>query len=133
LEKHQLLVGSPILASLARITAPYSPDNYHWAVDMAAPEGTPILAVGAGCVVAAYPSLLYGKTVVIHHVNGLVTVYKHLSRVSVRENQLVQPGEAVGIIGNTGENTTGPHLHFEVWYRGLPRNPQLFLPGLSKP
>lgn len=64
----------------------------------------------------------YGKYVVIRHPNGLETVYGHMSRHLVRENEVVRAGEAIGLGGSTGRST-GPHLHFECRFMGIDINP----------
>jgi murein DD-endopeptidase MepM/ murein hydrolase activator NlpD len=86
----------------------------HAGVDLAAPSGTPIHAVGAGTVVSAgWAYSGYGISVVIDHGNGYLTHYAHQSRVAVKVGQRVKTGQVIGYEGSTGDST-GPHLHFEV-------------------
>ena len=93
----------------------------HAGVDLAAPYGTPIRAVGAGVVVAAGPEGGYGNAVLIDHGNGFLTHYGHMSAIAVRPGQRVTAGQPIGNEGSTG-HSTGPHLHFEV-HQGTYKNP----------
>ena len=68
-----------------------------------------------------------GNTVYIQHQKNVVSVYKHLSISLVKTGDLVNTGQVIGIIGNSGEMTTGPHLHFEFWYDGKSVNPASFI------
>ena len=96
----------------------------HTGVDFAAPRGTPIRAAGGGMVTHAGWRGGYGKTVMIKHDNGYVTLYAHQSRIArgIRKGVRVRQGQVIGYVGSTGR-TTGPHLHFEVRIKGKPANP----------
>jgi murein DD-endopeptidase MepM/ murein hydrolase activator NlpD len=65
-----------------------------------------------------------GYVIQIQHENNLVSVYKHNAELLKKIGSRVKAGEAIAIVGNSGELTTGPHLHFELWYNGTPVNPQ---------
>jgi murein DD-endopeptidase MepM/ murein hydrolase activator NlpD len=93
----------------------------HAGVDLAAPDGTPIVAAGAGVVVRAGIAEGYGNAVLIDHGNGYLTHYGHLSKITVSVGQHVAAGEQIGNEGSTG-HSTGPHLHFEV-HQGFYQNP----------
>ena len=93
----------------------------HAGVDLAAPDGTPIRAAGAGVVVAAGEAEGYGNAVLIDHGNGFLTHYGHMSAIVVEVGQKVTAGEQIGNEGSTG-HSTGPHLHFEV-HQGAYKNP----------
>jgi murein DD-endopeptidase MepM/ murein hydrolase activator NlpD len=93
----------------------------HAGVDLAAPDGSPILAAGAGVVVRAGEAQGYGNAVLIDHGNGYLTHYGHLSSIAVVVGQHVGAGEQIGTEGSTG-HSTGPHLHFEV-HEGFYKNP----------
>jgi murein DD-endopeptidase MepM/ murein hydrolase activator NlpD len=99
----------------------------HDGIDIAAPEGTPVLAAAAGRVIYAGEQAGYGALVILKHDDGLVTLYAHNSRVLVSEGDRVRSGQPISRVGETGR-TTGPHLHFEVREGTRPRNPLLFLP-----
>lgn len=87
--------------------------GYHTGVDFSAPEGTPVVAVTEGEVVAAGDGGAYGNQVVVRHPDGHYSQYGHLSSIAVAVGQQVSAGDQVGAVGATG-NATGPHLHFEV-------------------
>lgn len=107
-----------------RFTSPYGLrwGRLHAGVDLAAPEGTPFKAVHAGTVVRAGWFGGYGNVVILRHSNGVETVYGHASKVLVREGQTVAPGDAIGLVGNTG-HSFGSHLHLEVHEDGVPHDP----------
>jgi murein DD-endopeptidase MepM/ murein hydrolase activator NlpD len=88
----------------------------HKGIDIAAPEGEPILAVDDGVVKKSYYSSSYGHVVFLEHAKGYETVYAHLSKRMFQQGEKVKKGETIGIIGSTGIST-GTHLHFEV-HRG---------------
>ena len=92
----------------------------HAGIDIAAPIGTPIFAAKGGIVSYAGTMGGYGNIIVIDHGSGMTTRYAHQSRLIASVGQSVRPGDKIGEVGNTG-NSTGPHLHFEVW-RGPIRN-----------
>jgi murein DD-endopeptidase MepM/ murein hydrolase activator NlpD len=85
----------------------------HAGVDLAAPNGTPIRAAGAGVVITEGPAAGYGNAVLVDHGDGFLTHYGHLSAIIVTDGQRVAAGQPIGTEGTTG-NSTGPHLHFEV-------------------
>ncbi len=99
---------------------------YHTGIDLAAPIGTTVFAADSGTVIfAGWSSWGYGNTVVLAHGN-LLTLYGHMSRVSVSCGQVVSRGTPIGAVGNTG-NSSGPHLHFEVRVGEVPQNPENYL------
>jgi len=99
----------------------------HDGIDIAAPEGTAVVAAAAGTVIFAGEQPGYGSILIVKHDGGLVTLYAHNSRLLVDEGARVKRGDAIARVGQTGR-TTGPHLHFEVRDGTRPRNPLLFLP-----
>jgi murein DD-endopeptidase MepM/ murein hydrolase activator NlpD len=99
----------------------------HDGIDIAAPEGTPVLAAADGAVLFAGEQSGYGSIVILRHEGNLVTVYAHNSRLLVSEGERVRRGQPIAHVGQTGR-TTGPHLHFEVREGTRPRNPLLYLP-----
>ncbi|GHU05272.1 peptidase M23 [Alphaproteobacteria bacterium] len=98
----------------------------HEGVDLGAPEGTPVLATGAGRVISAGYKDRYGYMVEIAHDMGLTTRYAHLSRILVSVGQNVGRGDSVGLVGSTGRST-GSHLHYEVRMNNRPANPMKFI------
>jgi murein DD-endopeptidase MepM/ murein hydrolase activator NlpD len=96
--------------------------SVHLGVDIASPEATPVPACGAGRVVFAANRIMTGNTVIIEHLPGVFTVYFHMASISVKEGDLVGPGEHVGTVGMTGF-ATGPHLHWEAVVSGIAVDP----------
>ncbi len=101
--------------------------DYHPAVDIAAPQGTPIKAADSGYVaVVGRSDYGYGRYVLIDHGNGFQTLYAHFSVIYVKVGQSVGKGQTIGLCGSTGKST-GPHVHFEVKLNGVRRNPMIYL------
>ncbi|MBI3140376.1 MAG: M23 family metallopeptidase [Rhodocyclales bacterium] len=98
----------------------------HEGIDFIAEAGTPIAAAAAGIVVVAERHTHYGNMVEIDHGNDLITRYAHASKLLVKPGALVKRGQKVAEVGSTGRST-GPHLHFEVRYKGTAQNPNRFL------
>ena len=100
--------------------------SFHTGIDLAATEGTPVFAADDGVVEFAGRNGGYGNFILIDH-GVYSTAYAHLSRIDVYEGQRVKKGQLIGRVGSTGLST-GPHLHFEVRYRGRHMNPMAYLP-----
>lgn len=101
----------------------------HEGVDFMADVGTPIYAAGGGIVVYSDSYAGYGNMIEIDHGNGLISRYAHTSKIFTKVGDVVMKGQKIGLVGNTGRST-GPHLHFEVRFRGAPQNPEHYLhPG----
>ena len=98
----------------------------HEGIDFIADVGTPVFAAAGGVVVAAEYHSQYGQMVEIDHGNDFVTRYAHASKLLVKVGELVRRGRKVAEVGSTGRST-GPHLHFEVRYKGVAQNPGRFL------
>jgi len=98
----------------------------HEGIDFAAEVGTPVIAAAGGVVVVAELHPQYGNLIEIDHGNGFSTRYAHLSRLIVKDGQVIRRGQRIALSGNTGRST-GPHLHFEVRYKGVAQNPVRFL------
>ncbi len=106
---------------------PYTSERVmHLGVDVAAREGTNVLAPARGAVVYAGQRGAYGNMVAVDHGNGIITHYAHLERVLVKVGDTVTRGQHIGNVGNTGRST-GPHLHYEVRVGGVPVNPKRFI------
>lgn len=109
------------------VTDGFGVRNAHLGVDVSAKEGTPVMSTLAGTVIFSEWTVQTGYVLMIQHDNQLVSVYKHNSRILKFAGSRVQAGEAVALTGNSGELTSGPHLHFELWYQGAPLNPENYI------
>ncbi|MDF1696750.1 MAG: M23 family metallopeptidase [Saprospiraceae bacterium] len=121
---NNLYFVSPILGS---ISAPFDRLKNHYGVDILAAKGTAIKSITSGVVISSDFTVETGNTLAIQHPNNLISIYKHNSALLKNIGDKVSAGEAVAIIGNTGELTDGPHLHFELWYNGNAINPENFI------
>lgn len=95
----------------------------HFGIDIAAKKGTPISSMSSGRIIFVDWTYQSGYTIVIQHASNFISVYKHLSSSLVKNNQIVSSGEIIALSGNTGELTSGPHLHVELWHNGNYLNP----------
>ena len=120
------------VAEYSRISSPFGARRIlngavtqgHSGTDYAAPTGTPVLAAADGKVVLIHPDMFYtGGTILIDHGYGIYTNYCHLSRIDVKEGQIVKAGEPIAAVGSTGR-ATGPHLHFGLSWYGVRLNPE---------
>lgn len=109
------------------ISSPYDPSSGHYGVDIVAKENEPVKAVAEGTVLFSGWTQEFGYTMIIQHKAGAISVYKHNSELLEKEGGYVGAGNVIAIIGNTGELTEGPHLHFELWYNGNPVDPEEFV------
>lgn len=109
------------------ITSGFDPAINHLGVDVVAKQNESVKAVLDGTVVLATWTTDGGFTMQIQHRNNLVSVYKHNSVLLKGEGDEVKAGDSVAIVGNSGELTDGPHLHFELWHQGKPLNPEEFM------
>ncbi len=99
----------------------------HYGIDIAAPKNTAVKSAADGVVISAGYTVETGYSIAIQHPNNVVTMYKHNSVLLKQTGVAVKAGEAIAIIGNSGENTTGPHLHFELWYKGRAVDPSDYI------
>jgi murein DD-endopeptidase MepM/ murein hydrolase activator NlpD len=109
------------------ITSTFNPREEHFGVDIVGPENEAIKATLEGTVIFASWTNDNGYVIQIQHPNNIISVYKHNSALLKKVGDYVKAGEPIAIIGNSGENTSGPHLHFELWYNGIPINPQEYI------
>lgn len=109
------------------ISESYNTKNKHYAVDVVVPKDTPVKATADGTVVFAEWTTETGYVVIVEHSNGLISVYKHNASITKQQGDLVKTGEVIAMAGNSGEYTTGTHLHFELWKDGYPINPTNFI------
>ena len=105
----------------------YDPTNKHYAVDIVLKENAPIKAVADGTVIFSEWTAGTGHVIIIEHPFGLISAYKHNASLSKQQGDFVVAGEVIASAGNTGELSTGWHLHFELWSDGYPMNPESFI------
>lgn len=109
------------------VTRHFDPTMEHYGVDIVANTSEAIKATLDGTVIFSDWTLETGYIIGLQHKNNLVSVYKHNSSLLKQQGTFVQVGETISIVGESGELSTGPHLHFELWYNGKPINPEEFI------
>ncbi|MFT5248305.1 MAG: murein DD-endopeptidase MepM/ murein hydrolase activator NlpD [bacterium] len=109
------------------ISEGYNINRKHFAVDIVVAKDTPIKSTADGTVILAEWTTQTGYVIIIDHGNGLISTYKHNASLTKSQGDLVKSGEVIAFSGNTGELTTGPHLHFELWNDGYPIDPTTFI------
>lgn len=109
------------------ISQEYDVESGHYAVDVTAPIDTPVKAVASGTVIFSEWTADTGYVIILEHRDGLLSVYKHNGSLNKKQGDVVRTGEVIASVGNTGELTTGPHLHFELWNNGNSVNPMDYI------
>ena len=123
---HEFLVFfSPITTGL--ISDEFNSSTKHFGVDLVAKENTRISSVLDGTVILSHWAAETGHVIVVQHKNDYLSQYKHNSVLLKKVGDFVLAGEYIAIIGNSGELSSGPHLHFELWHKGIPVNPQNYI------
>ncbi len=105
------------------ISRGFNTSTGHMGIDIVVKTGTPIYAAASGYVIFSDYTVKDGYMMIISHSDGYITVYKHCSSLLKKARDIVLEGEIIALSGNSGEITTGPHLHFEIWKDGKPINP----------
>jgi len=108
------------------ISSDFDPSIGHFGLDLVAPKNEVVKSVLDGTVIFSTYTPEDGNIIQIQHDHNLITVYKHNSKVFKKIGDPVKAGESIAIIGNSGTQTDGPHLHFELWLKGVPTNPNQF-------
>ena len=111
---------APVVGTL---TDGYDLEKKHFAVDIAVEMGTPVKSVADGTVIFAEWTAETGNVIIVKHASGFISIYKHNTALHKHQGDLVKSGEVIASAGNSGEYSTGPHLHFELWNEGYPVNP----------
>lgn len=116
--------GMPLNGFISR---GFSPETGHMGIDIVAKKGSPIYAAAGGYVVFSDYTTKDGNMIIINDTDGYMTIYKHCSSLLKKTRETVLEGEVIALSGNSGEITTGPHLHFEIWKDGKPIDPKTVL------
>lgn len=122
--KRSFLLYKPVNGTL---TGGFDPKEGHFGIDLIAPKDDPVKAVLAGTVVVSSFTADGGNVIQIQHSNNLISVYKHNSVLLKKMGDVVKAGESIAFIGDSGDHSEGPHLHFELWENGMPINPLDFM------
>lgn len=111
------------------VTRGFEAKSGHYGIDVAVQKGTSVRSIADGYVTFADWTHEGGFVIVIQHAGGYISAYKHNSRLLKRVGERVRSREAIAVSGNTGEITSGPHLHFELWHEGLAQDPRAAIIG----
>lgn len=122
--KAKIVFFAPISGTLSQV---FNPEDKHYAVDIVAKTGTPVKAVADGTVIFSEWTTETGYVIILKHASNFISVYKHNGSLLKNQGDLVKSGEAIASVGSTGELTTGPHLHFELWSDGYAVNPTNYI------
>lgn len=109
------------------ITNEFDPVKKHFGIDIVAKENEAVKAVLDGTVISANWTLETGYVVAIQHSRNIISIYKHNSAILTKEGDFVNAGDPVAVIGESGEYSSGPHLHLELWYEGKAVNPKDYI------
>ncbi|OYU83628.1 MAG: peptidase M23 [Flavobacterium sp. BFFFF2] len=109
------------------VTEGFNPKKKHLAVDIALPKNTAIKAILNGTVLFADWTPDFGNVLILRHNNGFISVYKHTATLESQTGDVVKTGEVIALAGATGMESTGIHLHFELWKEGYPIDPSAFI------
>ena len=124
LDMESILFFSPIKGV---VTNGFDRKKNHFGTDIVAKQDEPIKCVFDGVVVISHWTSETGNVIGVQHANGMFSLYKHNSILFKRAGEYVKSGEVIAIIGNSGELSSGPHLHFELWHKGTPVNPENYI------
>lgn len=109
------------------ISETFNMEDGHYAVDIVVPKNAPVKSVADGRVIFAEWTAETGYVIIVEHSYGLISVYKHNSALTKSQGEMVRAGEVIATAGSTGELSTGPHLHFELWNEGNPVDPTQYI------
>ena len=123
-ELQEMFLFSPLSGLISR---KYDIKEDHFAVDIVSKKNEPVMSVASGTVILSSWTQDSGYVIAIQHSSNLISVYKHNAELLKKTGSFVTGGDVIAIIGNTGELTDGPHLHFELWYKGNAVNPEDFI------
>jgi murein DD-endopeptidase MepM/ murein hydrolase activator NlpD len=109
------------------VTTEFNIKDEHYGIDIVSKSNEPVKSVAEGTVIFSDWTQESGNVITIQHRDNIISVYKHNSALLKKVGNFVNSGQVIAIIGNTGEFTTGPHLHFEMWFNGNPVDPEEFI------
>ena len=121
---------SPISSSHFYISKEFD-DTYHNGVDIISKKGSDVRSSAIGSVIYSGYDNIYGKIIILAHKNNFYTFYGHLDTSFVKKHDFIAKNQLIGLVGETGE-TTGPHLHFEVWDEWSPKDPLKLIELLAR-
>lgn len=124
--KNQLTMENKIFSTPIKgeLTQGFNESDKHYALDISADIGTPVRSILDGRVIFSEWSVETGYVIIIDHGDNIISIYKHNSRVSKKQNDYVKAGQVIAYSGDQGSLSSGPHLHFELWKNGIPINPE---------
>lgn len=125
--KNKLLENVFFAPVTGMVSQEFDSNSKHFAIDIVAKTGTPVKAAADGTVIFSEWTTGTGYVIIVKHENNFVSVYKHNGSLLKEQGDFVKSGEVIASVGSTGELTTGPHLHFELWSGGYPVNPTTFI------
>lgn len=108
------------------ISSKFDYKKAHFGVDVVAPKGSPVKAIAKATVIYAGWSSENGNTIILSHPKNVISIYNHNEKLLKETGDLVLPGEAIALIGNTGKNSSGYHLHFELWENSTALDPETY-------
>jgi murein DD-endopeptidase MepM/ murein hydrolase activator NlpD len=120
----EVFLFSPITGLISR---KYNLRDGHYGVDVVSKRNEPVMSVASGTVILSSWTQDSGYVIAIQHSSDLISIYKHNAELLKKTGSFVNGGEVISIIGNTGDLTDGPHLHFELWYKGNTVDPEDFV------
>ncbi|MBI3580396.1 MAG: M23 family metallopeptidase [Ignavibacteriales bacterium] len=130
-EEKQQVVFPVVLPTEGYISRGYEADRRHYGLDIAGKIGTPVNAAAEGHIVFAGWTSDDGYKVIISHSGGFLTFYKHNRSLLKSSNSFVRRGEPIALLGNSGQTSSGPHVHFEIWKDGTPVDPSRYILNLN--
>lgn len=122
--KTRIVFFSPLSGSVSQ---KFDAKNKHYAMDIVAKTGTPVKSIADGTIIVSQWTADTGYILMVQHSDNFISVYKHNGAMLKEQGDIVKSGEAIASVGSTGEFSTGPHLHFELWNNGYPVNPENYI------
>jgi len=120
----KIVFFAPLTGSISQ---KFDPNSKHFAIDIVAKTGSPVKAIADGTVIFSGWTTETGYVILLKHTNNYISVYKHNGNLLKQQGDFVKSGEVIASVGSSGELTTGPHLHFELWSDGYAVNPEKYI------